>query len=281
MDPVVLGSLISGGSSLLGGLFGRKRDRGPSMEYQLQTQQNYQAQWLRDIRRIAKESGFNPLTILGSAPQPSASFSPQMPRMSSREVIGNAISDGLRAYRPTDPIETQTRELENELLQAQIDALRNETRESSLAFDRVPRVQSYPQPASNVANSSFPNIAKPVGSGTTFQFPNQRGDVMASQTVYSQTPDGQYEPLEFEGQLTGAWHRGDVVPYIVEGADRNFSRYLRAPVLAFDNAKRRIGRGLYENMIQAPRGSSSRRNSRGTPAWTIPPVTDYWRKGAN
>ena len=130
MDPTVLSALISGGSSLLSGLFGGRdapRFNAKDFNTQLRMQGNEDRfrrhQFLGDIRMLAGATGFNPLTLLQMSPQPgAASATPTMtvPRMSSAQVVANAISDGLAAYQPIDPIETETRELRNELLRAQI-----------------------------------------------------------------------------------------------------------------------------------------------------------------
>lgn len=61
MNPMVLGSLISAGGSLLGGLFGGSK-----------TESSRQAimQHVRGVRDASNNWGFNPLTLLGITPSP-------------------------------------------------------------------------------------------------------------------------------------------------------------------------------------------------------------------
>ncbi|WP_414896648.1 hypothetical protein [Rhodovulum sp. YEN HP10] len=73
MDPVVTGSLISGGASLLGGLFGSKKKA------------KYVVPYYGKIRARAEAAGFNPLTALTSAPGAVAS--------AGQNYMGQAIAD--------------------------------------------------------------------------------------------------------------------------------------------------------------------------------------------
>ncbi|WP_201151509.1 hypothetical protein [Rhodovulum sulfidophilum] len=73
MDPVVTGSLISGGASLLGGLFGSKKKA------------KYVVPDYGKIRARAEAAGFNPLTALTSAPGAVAS--------AGQNYMGQAIAD--------------------------------------------------------------------------------------------------------------------------------------------------------------------------------------------
>lgn len=60
MDPVIGSALISAGSSLFGGLFGKKK--GPSTYQQTQEAMGAQAKYSREY---GEQYGFNPLTLLG------------------------------------------------------------------------------------------------------------------------------------------------------------------------------------------------------------------------
>lgn len=71
MDPVIGSALISAGGSLLGGIFGKKKDKYVVPDYQ-------------QIRDKAEAAGFNPLTALGSAP---GSVVP------GQNYMGSAIAD--------------------------------------------------------------------------------------------------------------------------------------------------------------------------------------------
>lgn len=71
MDPIIGGALISGASSLLGGLFGGSKQQYVVPDY-------------AKIRRRAEKAGFNPLTALTSAPG-------QV--VTSQNYMGSAIAD--------------------------------------------------------------------------------------------------------------------------------------------------------------------------------------------
>lgn len=60
MDPVIGSALISAGSSLFGGLFGKKK--GPSTYQQTQEAMGAQAKYAREY---GEQYGFDPLTLLG------------------------------------------------------------------------------------------------------------------------------------------------------------------------------------------------------------------------
>lgn len=71
MDPIIGGSLISAGASLLGGIFGKSKPKYVTPDY-------------AKIRRNAEAAGFNPLTVLTSAPG-------QV--VQSQNYMGSAIAD--------------------------------------------------------------------------------------------------------------------------------------------------------------------------------------------
>lgn len=71
MDPIIGGSLISAGASLLGGIFGKSKAKYVTPDY-------------AKIRRKAEAAGFNPLTALTAAPG-------QV--VQSQNYMGSAIAD--------------------------------------------------------------------------------------------------------------------------------------------------------------------------------------------
>jgi len=82
-------ALISAGSSLLGGLFGRKK--GPSIAEQRENLRQTELQrfsWLRDG---ARKAGFNPLTVLRATGGQMAPAITQQTPLSSRAILGEAI----------------------------------------------------------------------------------------------------------------------------------------------------------------------------------------------
>jgi hypothetical protein len=72
MDPIIGSALISGASSILGGLFGKPKSKYVVPDY-------------KGIRKGAEEAGFNPLTALTQGPQGSV--------VTSSNPMGTAIAD--------------------------------------------------------------------------------------------------------------------------------------------------------------------------------------------
>lgn len=119
-------SLITGGASLLGGLFGK----GPSVRKQLDDQYNHQQrletnryQWLVDG---AKKAGFNPLTALKATGGVMAPQNPVQQPLTTGQAIGDAITTGVQNYMTHDPVAEERAQLENDLLKRQIQTLDNE-----------------------------------------------------------------------------------------------------------------------------------------------------------
>jgi len=82
-------ALISAGTSLLGGLFGR--NKGPSIAEQRENLRQTELQrfsWLRDG---ARKAGFNPLTVLRATGGQMAPAMSQQTPLSSRAIVGEAI----------------------------------------------------------------------------------------------------------------------------------------------------------------------------------------------
>ena len=105
--PGVAGAMVSGASSLLGGLLGRKSKTQS-------TRINFQ-----QLRDDAQAAGFNPLTAL-KATGGGGNTTTTHGGLSSMEVIGNAIQDGLGTFLSFDPVAEETKRLENELLAQQV-----------------------------------------------------------------------------------------------------------------------------------------------------------------
>lgn len=72
------------------------------------------------IRDRALAGGFNPLTVLTNGGLQQQMPTP-LPTLSSLDAIGRGIGGAAQALASYDPIEVETRELENELLRTQID----------------------------------------------------------------------------------------------------------------------------------------------------------------
>lgn len=147
MDPFVIGSLISAGSSLLGGLFGRKKEKPPTRVTPLQ------------LRNEALEAGFNPLTVLGASAGGGFGMNPGQTGvgLSSGELIANALSGFGQAFM-RDPVEAETRELERDLLKEQVRAAREASRSIGIQASAQAGFGAGPK-AGLVGLSAAPRVA--------------------------------------------------------------------------------------------------------------------------
>lgn len=142
VNPVVTTGLIKAGTSLLGGLFGRK-DKGPTMQqqldfqrWQLDQERASNAAWEKErythLRDGALAAGFNPLTVLGAtgggSSAPSGSMAPLQVSTGGPDwgaiaaSVGDDIADMIIR---NDPVEQEYRQLRNELLRADIKTMQN------------------------------------------------------------------------------------------------------------------------------------------------------------
>lgn len=178
MDPFVIGSLISAGSSLLGGLFGRKKEKPPTRVTPLQ------------LRNEALEAGFNPLTVLGASAGGGFGMNPGQTGvgLSSGELIANALS-GVGAAFMRDPVEAETRELERDLLKEQVRAAREASR--ALGLQGVGQSVSVASPRAALVGlggnrpGAGPGAGRTVAPGAAMK-PEKRPDGFG---VTKNTPD--------------------------------------------------------------------------------------------
>lgn len=128
MDPIIAGSLISAGSSLVGNLLGKKP---PSVNKQMD--RSYEA-----MNAAAEKYGVSKLvTFGGGVPQPSGGYSvggdsigATMANMGAD--IGRAVAaQKTDAERVLQQLTLQKAGLENDYLRAQIDSINNRTRRES------------------------------------------------------------------------------------------------------------------------------------------------------
>lgn len=109
MDPVTIGTLLSGAGSVLGFLGGRKKK-----------QQSVNLKLLRDN---ALAAGFNPAFALSAT---GGRGFETTPGLSSLEALGGAIGGVGEMFEALDPIRRETREAELELLREQIATYREQ-----------------------------------------------------------------------------------------------------------------------------------------------------------
>lgn len=150
--------LISAGASILGGIFSKPKETS--------TRTNFV-----QLRDDALEAGFNPLTAL-RATGGGGNTTTTHGGLSSLEVLGNALQDGLGSFLSQDPIGDETRRLENKLLAAQLDNL------TGKGFLNVPNVSTYQIEAEEGSEENpFPAdiwIKGPGENAEAFRVPNPK-----------------------------------------------------------------------------------------------------------
>lgn len=187
-------ALISAGAQLFGGLFGRKEKKQSTVPN------------LRGLRAEAEAAGFNPLTALQATGGGSVTT---VPGLSSAEVLAEAVQAGLGAYARYDPIEEETRKLNNQLVKAQIEDL-------AKSQDRMTRTATYQRgaPLQRGGGGGSIDVMEPVQmTDATVNVDSETGlpvaapvpqdpktPVLPDYTVQSATGD----PIEFETQAGGA-----------------------------------------------------------------------------
>lgn len=139
MDPFVTGSLIMGGSSLLGGLLGESgaNDRSAASlafaREQMAAQKEFAQQGIRWRVEDAKAAGIHPLYAMGAQVTPfsSVSFSPEQPSYGMAQAaadmgqnIGRAVqakqTGGERIADNIQALQVRNMQLQNDLLESQI-----------------------------------------------------------------------------------------------------------------------------------------------------------------
>lgn len=158
-----IGALIGAGASLLGGLFGKKKQ-----EPQVSTTES-----VVDYEKMvanAEAAGFNPLTALRNGG--SAGFSKTTtttPVLSSGPTVGQsvvgALANGLTAWANHDPMADARSKLEYKLLEAQLDGVQK----SNLRMDRsffVPTMQGAQAVAGGAELSAKTKGGKLTGEPT-------------------------------------------------------------------------------------------------------------------
>lgn len=123
-NPAVAPALISGASSLVGGLLGRNKEKPPSSGDQRRHARKLEKGRYKWLRRGAKKAGFNPLTVLGAAGQSSGQgqldYTPSP--LGWKAALGDAISAAGQTYASIDPVAVEGAKLDNQLKQRQIAA---------------------------------------------------------------------------------------------------------------------------------------------------------------
>lgn len=146
-----LGSLLSSGASLVGGLFGQKNQA--AINQQNINEANYLASNAIRMRVAdAKAAGINPLAALGS------SFSPSAPQAVGSDALSTGIS-GMgqnigRALQAYGDANSKAAELDNAYKQAQIDLVHSETAKNLVASQAAVAAQPGTPPGLGILDAS-------------------------------------------------------------------------------------------------------------------------------
>lgn len=188
MDPI-LGGLISGGASIIGGLMNTSSNQAINAA-NIQNQdylnaQNWQHQLFLDTHHIqdlvgdARKAGISPLAALG-VNTPSAPVSVGATQQASSAMgegvarAGQDISEAFQKYASQD---TKKRDLEMQLLQAQVDSARSDIVGKQLRNSQVAR--TFARPGSRSSEVPLP-MARPA----------HLGELPLYQTYYDNYGDG-------------------------------------------------------------------------------------------
>lgn len=245
MDPMVTSSLISAGSSLLGGLAGSS---GPSPR-KLMAQQHYydqqmmkkQMQWrASDITKASRNYGIHPLSLLG---QPVVGSSVSAVGGSGGRDIGSAlanagqdVSRAVAAYQSKEQrqqarilseLSVERAGLENELLRSQI-----ATQRSQIAPAISEKASVSPSEA--IYNSGNRGIEFMTTPANKFYIGADGTPIISPSPEYAESLEGNW-PV---GMIQNAMH--NVLPYYRTVAEHNRPEFFRA-LRYFEKAlKRRL-----------------------------------------
>lgn len=150
-----LGSLLGGASSLIGSIFGQKQQAENNQA--MINEQNFLSSGgnLPGLRKNAEAAGFNPLAVLGqnfgSAP------ATQVGDIGGGiRSMGQDVERGLQAYADEN---SKSRQLQNQLLQAQIDSTNMDTmskaRRTFAAPGSPPTLIGHPDKLAQFTRDSF------------------------------------------------------------------------------------------------------------------------------
>ncbi len=181
------GPILGVASTLLGGLFGRKKQKQPTRVLPSQ------------IRDEAIAGGFNPLTVLRASAGGGFGMNPgTVPALSSMGVIAQAMKVGGDAISRWDPIGEETRELENTLLREQIGAAVQAREQSGFqssdiswpGFGGVPKLTTISDSPMFVQTAS-PFAGRPKQGYNEDLFPVPRGGHKSEELTFPVfSPDG-------------------------------------------------------------------------------------------
>lgn len=124
--PVVAGALISGGASLLGGIFGRKAEKRAAARNRANEIEDARLKFTR-LRESAELGGFNPLTALETTGGAGFAFSGgNVAPLASIAMITNGIREASKAFTGEAAQEQRRYDLETDLAKVRLDQVKAE-----------------------------------------------------------------------------------------------------------------------------------------------------------
>lgn len=248
----MIGALIAGGSSLLGGLSQNKAAKkqaklqhkydlakmAQQYEYDKETEarqqqiiQNTEEGRFKWLVKGAQDAGFNPLTVLGATggamgSSPTAAGMQAAARTAPLSNIGNTIAQAgnqFAALMP-DPIKQETQRLENQLLTKQIAQIDRE----ALRYGQPRTVQSNSPTKSRTSYPVTTQFGPVAPSDVIDEAQSQRAKEQGSKNTYSQWKFPDWLPTT---QTIEDWY-GDGAGFLYGS--------LMAPYSAMYNARERV-----------------------------------------
>lgn len=207
---------ITAGATVASGLLGRRKTK---TQWDFEERSRLEKDRFKWLVKGAQKAGFNPLTVLnatggGMGGGPVATSTP----FAARQAVADAIAAGANAYLAYDPVEEETRELENDLLRKQIQQYENEAGRfgNQPIGAPVPAVRKSASPTQSAGPSDVEN---PYGT----QAYDATGKPLIDAKSYN-IYDALGHPGEVETDYFGAYRMGQLADVAMSDLERNFPR---------------------------------------------------------
>ena len=224
MVAPLLAAALPAGLNLLGGLFGKKKQKEPEVKFEYEK-----------MRKAAEAAGFNPLTVLRATGGAPTSVSNPVPTLSSAAVVANALGTGAQAYfdAQPDPLQQERDRLEIDLMKQQLGtvqtSLARDNRTGALVATRATRGWSGAPVTrqTQMAPRNNPNPGLSATTAPTMTGPTNAYDdtsIMSRTGVPISNMDPDNPPPEFESDVYTAAREGQLLPWGLDLFMRNNTR---------------------------------------------------------
>lgn len=225
MDPVTGSIIAKAGSSIIAGLFGRKKQSTSSTVDYVK------------LRKNAEKAGFNPLTALQNGG--AAGFTTQTsPALSSQELIGQALGAGFEtAFNgPQIRADAEREAIETQLLREELKDMQESTkvvRERDFGYG-IPQVTTYSgidhaAPAHPTMSPRDPSASGAGGAGNDPDVPSTR--VYGVEVPHNKNYENAQDFEDRYGDLASSLYGGavlaaDFIPFLGRTAGEVVSPYV-------------------------------------------------------